>query len=180
MMTRTTIVGTILAVCGIVAIAATAVSPDADADTGASRWKALHELQQLQANFHGSITTKDIELLRSLWAEDATVSAAGSIFHGPDEIVGFFSTVPFWGTTTSLAPSFKTEIELYGDVATLQFECVIVHTGGLDPLATPLAISNSQNGAVEIVQHSTASCVAVKEGGDWKIQLFEGSAGPKS
>ena len=137
---------------------------------------------QVRANFHGSVTTEDIELLRSLWADDSTVWAGGSMFHGPDEIVGFFSTVPAWGKTTSLAPSFKTKIQLYGEVATLQFECIIVHTGGLDPLETPLSTVpfGSQNPAVEIVQHSTATCMAVKENGDWKIKLFAGSAGPKS
>jgi hypothetical protein len=139
-------------------------------------------LQQLQADFHGASALGDYDLMYSLWADDAVVSAGGGMFHGPDEIADFFSSSPNWGQAAALAPTYKTVYDIHGNTATLQFECVIVNTGGLDPLTTPLSTIpfGGQNPAVAIVQHSTATCTAVRQGNGWVFQTFVGSAGPPS
>jgi hypothetical protein len=80
----------------------------------------------------------------------------------------------------SLSPTYKTNYSIHGNTASLQFECVIVYTGGLDPLTTALSTIpfGGQNPNVEIVQHSTATCTAVKQGNRWVFQSFSGGAGP--
>ena len=75
-------------------------------------------------------------------------------------------------------------VDVHGNTATLQFECVIVRTGDerdpLDPLTTALSTIpfGGQNPDVQIVQHSTATCVAVRRRGGWYLKSFSGSAGP--
>jgi len=137
-------------------------------------------LLQLQSDFHGANTLQDYELMYSLWADDAVVNAAGSTFTGPAEISDFFSSN--WGAvqSASLVPSYKTNYQIVGKTATLQFECVIVNTTGQDPIATPLSTIpfGAQIPSVEIVQHSTATCTAVKRGNRWVLKTFNGSAGP--
>ena len=137
-------------------------------------------LLQLQADFHGAATFADYDLMHSLWAEDAVVMAAGQVFVGPDDIADFFSSSPNWGVSASLAPTYKTTWDVHGNIASVQFECVIVKTGVLDPLTTPLSTIpfGGQNPDVEIVQHSTATCTAVFENGRWVFNTFSGSAGP--
>jgi ketosteroid isomerase-like protein len=147
---------------------------------GSAQPPAQLALQQLQADFHGASTYADYELMHSLWADDAVAMAAGQVFEGPDEIADFFSSSPNWGVSAALSPTYKTTWDVHGDTALLQFECVIVNTGDLDPLTTPLSTIpfGGQNPDVEIVQHSTATCTAVRQDGRWVIQTFVGSAGP--
>jgi len=142
--------------------------------------QAQLELLQLQIDFHGAATLGDYELMHNLWADDAVVNAGGNKYFGPDDIADFFSSSPNWGEAASLAPTYKTNYEIRGNTATLQFECVLVNTGGHDPLTTPLSEIpfGSQNPDVEIVQHSTATCTAVRQGGRWVLKTFDGSAGP--
>jgi hypothetical protein len=137
-------------------------------------------LQRLQADFHGQGAVADYDLLHSLWAEDAVAYVAGMEIHGPDAISDFFSSSPLWGHVASLAPTYKTFWDIQGNTASIQFECVLVYTGDLDPLGTSFSTIpfGGQNPDVEIVQHSTAAVEAVIENGQWKIQTFVGSAGP--
>ncbi|MGI9015265.1 MAG: nuclear transport factor 2 family protein [Phycisphaerales bacterium] len=117
--------------------------------------------------------------MRSLWAEDAVVNAGGNTFVGPDDIADFFSASPNWGVAASLAPAYKTNYQVRGNMGMIQFECVIVNTGDLDPLQTPLSTIpfGGQTPDVEIVQHSTATCTAIKDRGRWVLLTFDGSAG---
>jgi len=153
----------------------------AGAGPGPEETPAGVALLGLQAAFHGAGTLGDYDYMRSLWADDAVVNAAGNTYHGPDEIADFFSSGPYWGRAASLAPSYKTTYSVHGNVAALQFECVLVDTGGNDPLQTPLSTIpfGGQNPDVLIVQHSTATCTAVKQGNRWVFQTFTGSAGPQ-
>lgn len=172
---RGMISGTVLAAAAATAVALTGATP------GPGQATAQLALQQLQTDFHGAGTLGDYELMHSLWAEDAVVMAAGQVFVGPDDIADFFSSGPNWGTAASLAPTYKTNWDVQGNTASIQFECILVNTGGLDPLTTPLSTIpfGGQNPDVEIVQHSTATCTAVREQGRWVFQTFSGSAGPQ-
>ena len=81
---------------------------------------------QLQAAFHQAKTSQDLDLMMSLWADDATFvnRSTGTTY------VGFESIKSFWqgsGSFThhrfSLVPSYKTKIDVDGDEAFLYFEC---------------------------------------------------------
>jgi len=94
---------------------------------------ALHELQ---AAFHHAVSGGGhIDELAALWAPDATFTVGGSVIVGRDAIRTFFSKAPSFQhpTWVSLAPSFKTTIDVHGRSADLYFECHFVDlaTGAL-------------------------------------------------
>jgi len=88
---------------------------------------AVGEIYELQAAFHRAKTTQDIELMMSLWDPDGTLNVQGnpgSPFVGADAIRSFWLTSgSFVHHRFSLVPSFKTQINVHGDTATLYFEC---------------------------------------------------------
>lgn len=85
------------------------------------------EIYELQAAFHRAKTTQDINLMMSLWDPDGTLNVQGD----PNSpYVGFEQLKSFWqssGSFThhrfSLVPSFKTQINVQGDLGSLYFEC---------------------------------------------------------
>lgn len=85
------------------------------------------EIYELQAAFHRAKTTQDINLMMSLWDPNGTLNIQGD----PNSpYVGFEQLKSFWrssGSFThhrfSLVPSFKTQINVQGDLASLYFEC---------------------------------------------------------
>jgi ketosteroid isomerase-like protein len=84
------------------------------------------EIYQLQAAFHQAKTTQDLELMMSLWAEDATFTnvSTGTTYVGSDSIRSFWQgSGSFTHHRFSLVPSYKTKIEVHGDEAFLYFEC---------------------------------------------------------
>jgi hypothetical protein len=138
---RTGLAGTALGVSGLAAPGlATAKAPagvsGAESEVG--------EIYELQAAFHRAKTTQDIDLMMSLWATDATLVNQGdpsSPYTGPERLR------PFWlgsGSFThrrfSLVPSFKTQINVRRDHASLYFEC---HDIGDYDLATRYLASDT-------------------------------------
>jgi ketosteroid isomerase-like protein len=88
--------------------------------------KQIGAIYQLQAAFHRAKTTQDLDLMMSLWADDATFvnKSKGTTYVGADQIRGFWKTSgSFVNHRFSLVPSFKTTIEVEGHQAFLYFEC---------------------------------------------------------
>ena len=86
----------------------------------------IGEIYELQAAFHRAKTTQDLDLMMSLWADDATFinTSNGHTYIGADQIRGFWQTSgSFTHHRFSLVPSFKTTIQVQGDEAFLYFEC---------------------------------------------------------
>jgi len=82
------------------------------------------EIHELQANFHRAKTFQDIDLMMSLWAEDAVFHFHGDHV-GLDQIKALFlSGGSFTNRRLSLVASFKMQIEVHGKEAFLYFECV--------------------------------------------------------
>ena len=85
------------------------------------------EIYQLQAAFHRAKTTQDINLMMSLWDPNGTLNVQGdpnSPYVGFDQIKAFWqSSGSFTHHRFSLVPSFKTQINVHGDEASLYFEC---------------------------------------------------------
>jgi hypothetical protein len=130
--TRRALLGRALAgtALGASALAAPALglgqSPAGDV-TGAE--SHIGEIYQLQAAFHRAKSTQDLDLMSSLWAEDATLTNQGdpnSPYTGAAGIRTFFQgSGSFTHSRLSLVPSFKTHINVghNGDHAWLYFEC---------------------------------------------------------
>ena len=84
------------------------------------------EIYQLQAAFHQAKTTQDLDLMMSLWADDATFinNSSGITYVGFDQIKSFWQgSGSFTHHRFSLVPSYKTKIDVHGDEAFLYFEC---------------------------------------------------------
>ena len=85
------------------------------------------KIRELQAAFHRAKTTQDIDLMMSLWAEDASLVIPGnpsSPFVGRDQIRAFLLTTgSFTHLRFSLVPSFKIQIDVHGEEAFFYEEC---------------------------------------------------------
>lgn len=91
-------------------------------------------IHQLQADFHLAKSTQDINLMMSLWANDAIFVVNGVSFAGKDAIKAFLLTTgSFTHRRLSLVPSFKIQIAVQGDYAFLYFECVDIGTYDTSP-----------------------------------------------
>lgn len=114
------LLGVILAACG---------GPSTDSGAGqnqrlADRW----EIDQIEKKFHHATTTKDIGLMMSLYAPNATFTVGGGeTAVGTDEIRKFWMTTsPAFlpeNTWVSDHPAYKLKITVNGDRGTLHFEC---------------------------------------------------------
>lgn len=88
----------------------------------------LWEIDQIERKFHEATTTKDVDLMLSLWAPNATLTVGpGQTASGLEEIRRFWleKSVAFEPAThwVSDHPAYKVEITVNGDRGTLHFEC---------------------------------------------------------
>ena len=87
----------------------------------------IYSIEQIEVKWHQASSTKDVDLMMSLWAPDATFTIGPKILKGKDEIRKFFETeaAPFqpenhWVSDT---PAYKIRATVNGDKGTLYFEC---------------------------------------------------------
>lgn len=87
----------------------------------------LGRIYRLQAAFHRAKTTRDIDLMMSLWDNEATLvvqADAKSPYVGQDQLRAFWlGSGSFVNRRFSLVPSYKIQIVLQGGEAWLYFEC---------------------------------------------------------
>src|SRR2546427_8114810 len=128
---------------GVGGLVVASVSPSEAQVTGPESAQVA-KIYELQAAFHRAKTTQDIDLMMSLWDFDGILNNLGD----PNSpYIGFDRLKFFWehsGSFThrrfSLVPSFKTQIEVHGDLASLYFEC---HDVGDFDLATRFIASDT-------------------------------------
>ena len=108
---------------GSTALADSAVSP--------ADFAAIH---QIEITFHQAASTQNLDLMMSLFADDATLTAGGKTYVGKDQVRSFFANVaaPFqpgnhWSAYT---PAYKIRIGVNGNQGTLYFECLYVDSSG--------------------------------------------------
>jgi hypothetical protein len=126
---RRLVIGSTLVVFGFsILLAACAGSPSDDAEAQARRAQDLWEIDQIEKSFHQSTSEKNIDLMLSLYAPNATFTVGGG-----ETAVGIDEIREFW-TTKSPAfsadnhwisdhPAYKMQITVNGDRGTLHFEC---------------------------------------------------------
>ena len=120
---RAGLAGTAVGLAGVVIPPAALVAAQVEGPSS-----PVGDIYQLQAAFHRAKTMQDIDLMMSLWAEEATFSSQGdpnSPYVASDSLRGFWlNSGSFKNRRLSLVPSFKTQIMLRGDdEAWLYFEC---------------------------------------------------------
>jgi ketosteroid isomerase-like protein len=131
------------------------------------------EIYQLQAAFHQAKTTQDLDLMMSLWADDATFinKSTGTTYVGFDQIKSLWQgSGSFTHHRFSLVPSYKTKIEVHGNRAFLYFEC---HDIG------DFATGNFGDPAVKTIVNDTFLAGTLRHvGGSWLF--WKMTAGPSS
>ncbi len=86
----------------------------------------LYAIDQIERVWHKASSTKNVDLMMTLWARDATFNIATETLKGKAQIRKFFTTAgPFkpgnhWVSET---PAYKIRITASGDKGTLYFEC---------------------------------------------------------
>ena len=86
-----------------------------------------YDIEQIEVTWHKASSTKDVDLMMSIWADTATFTVGAKTYTGKDQIREFFATQagPFkpenhWVSET---PAYKIRVTVDGDRGTLYFEC---------------------------------------------------------
>ena len=135
----------------------------------------MAKIYQLQAAFHQGKTTKDVDLMMSLWADDATFTNENTnpatLYTGSDSIRSFWQgSGSFTHHRFSLVPSYKTTIQVHGSEAFFYFECHDIGNfsgGGFD-----------EPGVVSIVNDTYLAGDLRRHANTW--QFWNMTAGPSS
>jgi ketosteroid isomerase-like protein len=134
---RRFVIGGVLGVAllSIVLAACTGTATDSSGGSGA-RFQDMWEIDKIEKDFHQAQTQKDIDLMVSLFAPNATMTVGpGVTASGVDEIRAFWldDSAPFKPENNWLSdhPAYKLEVTVNGDRGTLHFEChyVDIKTG---------------------------------------------------
>ncbi len=117
------LLGVILAACG--------PSGTDSSEDQAQRVQDMWQIDQIEKNFHEATSLKDIDLMLSLYAPNATFTVGGGeTAVGVDQIREFWTTKSpaFLATNNWISdhPAYKMEITVNGDRGTLHFECHFV------------------------------------------------------
>jgi len=112
----------------ILSVAVTACGGSSGPDQAATAQQAdLYAIDQIEATWHKAASTHDVDLMMSLWADNATFTLGTRQLTGKDQIRAFFATeaAPFkpdnhWISET---PAYKIRTTVTGDTGTLYFEC---------------------------------------------------------
>lgn len=86
----------------------------------------LYAIDQIERTWHKAASTQNVDLMMSLWADDATFNNGTATLRGKAQIRAFFTTAgPFqpghhWVSET---PAYKIRTTASGDKGTLYFEC---------------------------------------------------------
>jgi hypothetical protein len=90
----------------------------------------VNAIDQLEKIWHKAASTKNVDLMMSIWAQNATFNVGTDTYTGRAEIRDFFAhkAGPFeagnnWASET---PAYKIRITVNGDKGTLYFQCVYV------------------------------------------------------
>ena len=155
------------------ALGAAALALPSLARAGGPESVQVAEIYQLQAAFHRAKTTQDLDLMMSLWADDATFvnKSTGTTYVGATNIRSFWQgSGSFTHHRFSLVPSYKTTIDVNGDEAFLYFEC---HDVG------NFASGAFGDAAVKTIVNDTYLTGTLRHiGGNWRF--WDMTAGPSS
>jgi ketosteroid isomerase-like protein len=86
----------------------------------------LYAINQIEVTWHKAASSHDVDLMMTLWADNATFTTASQTYSGKDQIRQFFiKAAPFqpenhWVSDT---PAYKSRTTVDGDKGTLYFQC---------------------------------------------------------
>src|SRR5438105_5998407 len=92
------------------------------------------ELHQVEIVFHTAASTRNLDLMMSLFADDAVLSVGGRTYSGKDQVRNYFATVAGsfqpQNQWVAYTPAHRIRFSVNGDRATLYFECLYVDPKG--------------------------------------------------
>ena len=115
----------VLAIAAILILCLARGAP-ADTEENADDFMQIHRIEIL---FHQAGTTKNLDLMMSLFADDATITAGGHTYSGTDQIRRYWQAAgPFQPQNQWVAytPAFRIKYTVQGDRGRLYFECLYV------------------------------------------------------
>jgi ketosteroid isomerase-like protein len=121
-------------------------------------------VDQLLADFHGSLSYGgNIDAMMSLWTDDSSLTLNGLTHVGKAAIQTFFQTSGYFlNKWVSLAPEYKTTVNLHGNTAEVSTQCVAV-----DLSTTPPVVRS-------VIQ---VNAVVVKHGDTWMFVSMNNTSG---
>jgi ketosteroid isomerase-like protein len=123
------------------------------------------QIHNIEIAFHKAGSTKDLDLMLSLFADDAVLTAGGKTYTGKDEIrsywksAGTFQPQNQWVAYT---PAFRIRYAVKGDYAHLYFECLYV-----------------DKTTQKIAAHTNSDDELVRINGHWLIKEMKAAAVPE-
>lgn len=152
--------GYLSALIAIAALYTSSVAGAAATEESPADLMALHNVEIV---FHQAASTKDLDLMMSLFADGATLAVEGKTYTGKDQVRSYFASVAGsfqpqnrWVACT---PAQRIRIDISGNQAHLYFECLYVDVA-----------------SKQIAAHTFSDDNMVRSGGKWLIK--EMKAGP--
>jgi hypothetical protein len=114
------------------------------------------DIYAVQAIFHRGVSRKDLDQTMALWADNATLTFAGTTHAGKAAVRNWFASIsPAFkpeANLASLSTHPKTKVDVQGDMAKMYFECHFADLG------------NKQ-----LLLHIGADTTLTQVGGKWLI-----------
>jgi ketosteroid isomerase-like protein len=123
------------------------------------------QLHKVEITFHEAGTTKNLDLMLSLFADDAVINAGGKTYKGKDQIRAFWQNAGTFqpqNQWVAYTPAFRIRYDVDGDNAHLYFECLYV-----DKVANKIAA------------HTNSDDELVRVNGRWLIKEMTAAAVPE-
>lgn len=124
----------------------------------------FRDFHNIEIAFHQAGSTKDLALMLSLFADDATLTSSGKTYAGKDQVKKYWQAAgPFQPQNqwVGYTPAFRIKYSVKGDTAHLYFECLWV-----DKLAGKIAA------------HTNSDDDLVRVRGRWLIRSMKAGAVP--
>jgi SnoaL-like protein len=123
------------------------------------------QIHQIEITFHQAGTTKNLDLMLSLFADDATITSGGKSYTGKEQIRRYWEAAgPFQPQNQWVAytPAFRIKYDVQGNNAHLYFECLYV-----------------DKAANKIAAHTNSDDTLIRVNGQWLIKDMKAAMVPE-
>ena len=123
------------------------------------------QIHKIEIVFHQAGTTKDLNLMLSLFTDDATLTSGGKTYTGKQQIRSYWQAAgPFQQQNQWVAytPAFRIKYDVQGNNAHLYFECLYV-----------------DKTAKKIAAHTNSNDTLVRVNGRWLIKDMKAAIVPE-
>jgi hypothetical protein len=156
--------GIVKQILKIAAILVTCLAGGAIAGTEENAQEFM-DLHQIEIAFHEAGSTKNLDLMLSLFTDDAVIMSGGKTYSGRDQLKTFWQAAgPFQPQNqwVGYTPAFRIRYNVEGDRAHLYFEC--------------LWIDKTAN---KIAAHTNSDDALVRINGKWLIKEMKAAMVPE-